>query len=78
VENKDANNVARALFRQSIIDMFGGADWKNYDREAIRKIENDLARPHRLEEAANALPEDTRLDVDVDVSFGINVDNFVM
>ena len=60
------------------LDRFGGADWKNFDREAIRAIENEEGRPHRLEEAANALPEDTKLDVDVDVSFGINIDNVLM
>ena len=60
------------------LDRFAGADWKNFDREAIRAIENEEGRPHRLEEAANALPEDTKLKVDVDVSFGINIDNVVM
>ena len=60
------------------LDRFGGADWKNFDREAIRKIENNVTLPHRFEEAAKALPDDTKLNVDVDISLGVSVDNIVM
>lgn len=46
VENKDANNVARALFRQSIIDMFGGED-RIPDSVKEAMLLKDYGRPDR-------------------------------
>lgn len=46
VENKDANNVARALFRQSIIDMFGSED-RIPDSVKEAMLLKDYGRPDR-------------------------------
>ena len=46
----------------------------NFDSQANRKIENDTSVPHSTENAAQALPEDLRLDLDVNLSFSIDVD----
>ena len=46
VENKDANNVVRALFRQSIIDMFGVED-RIPDSVKEAMLLKDYGRPDR-------------------------------
>ena len=56
------------------LEKFADADWPNFDSQANRKIENDTSVPHSTENAAKALPEDLRLDLDVNLSFSIDVD----
>ena len=56
------------------LEKFADADWPNFDSQANRKIENDASVPHSTENAAKALPEDLRLDLDVNLSFSIDVD----
>ena len=56
------------------LEKFADADWPNFDSQANRKIENDTSVPHSTENAAQALPEDLRLDLDVNLSFSIDVD----
>ena len=56
------------------LEKFADADWPNFDSQANRKIENDISVPHSTENAAKALPEDLRLDLDVNLSFSIDVD----
>ena len=55
------------------LEKFADADWPNFDSQANRKIENDTSVPHSTENAAQALPEDLRLDLDVNLSFSIDV-----
>ena len=56
------------------LERFANADWKDFNEGEISEIENDIERPHCVEEAANALPKDFKLDVAVDLSFKINAD----
>ena len=56
------------------LERFAVADWKNFDRDEIMKIENDVKREHPLKAAADALPDGTKLDVAVDISFSIHAD----
>ena len=57
------------------LEKFADADWKNFNREEILEIENDVKRPHPFEAAANALPADVKLDVAVDLTFSIQADD---
>jgi len=56
------------------LEKLANADWEDFDSDANRKIENDITVPHCIERAADALPEDLKLDVKVDVSFSVNAD----
>ena len=56
------------------LERFAAADWKNFDRDGIMEIENDVKREHSLKAAADALPDGTKLDVAVDISFSIHAD----
>ena len=57
------------------LDKFVDADWESYDKEAIDAIEDDTTRPYNVKAAADALPEDKRLNLDMSISFAINVDS---
>ena len=59
---------------EQCMEKLANADWEDFDSDANRKIENDITVPHCIERAADALPEDLKLDVKVDVSFSVNAD----
>ena len=58
------------------LDKFADADWEDFNGQEIMNIERDVTRPHCFEEAANALPGDTKLGISADVSFNVQVDGF--
>ena len=57
------------------LDRFAGADWENFNNKEITAIEGDTTRQYNVKAAADALPDGTKLDLDADVSFNINVDS---
>ena len=60
------------------LDKFADADWEDFNSQEVKNIELDTTRPHCFEEAANALPGDTKLGISADVSFNVQVDSLGM
>ena len=60
------------------LDKFADADWEDFNSQEVKNIEFDNTRPHCFEEAAKALPGDTKLGISADVSFNVQVDSLGM
>ena len=61
---------------QESLDKFANAHWENLDYDPVEQAERNNQLPHPYEEAADLLPDDCRLDVDVDISYEMHADKF--
>ena len=59
---------------QESLDKFANAKWEDLDYDPVDEAERDEKLPHHFEVAANKLPDDCKLDVDVDVSYEMHAD----
>ena len=65
-----------ATITQESLSRIANADWGNLDFGPINRAQQNENLPHNAEVAAGKLPDDCRLDMDVDVSYQMHADKF--